>query len=261
MPSGVLTVVAETATPSPFNSPTIRRYPHRVFSFVSPRINATTDGSSGGRPSRVDGYLQRRATSRRCHPSNVSGRTEKLVHAARRNNRLKRSKKRPIGARQPRPSRLAPKNGHLVPQHRDLQILRPPCVLPTRSARARPEPPDTQTTKTSAPPRPTPRGNRTYRRRCSDRRARVSEPLRMRRRPIARGAQAALGTARSLRRSFGAPTSTTATRRVIPRSPCVSRRTASSPTVSTRSRSPGWLRCLRAAGSARTSPSSPHAFS
>ncbi len=34
------------------------------------------------------GYVQRRATSRRCHPSNVSGRTEKLVHAARGNNRL-----------------------------------------------------------------------------------------------------------------------------------------------------------------------------
>jgi hypothetical protein len=39
-----------------------------------------------------------------------------------------------------------------------------PALLPARSARARTEPPDTQTTKASAPP-PTPRGNRTYRRR------------------------------------------------------------------------------------------------
>src|ERR1035437_6202454 len=58
-------VVAETVTPSPFNSPTILRYPQRGFSFASRRISVTTEGSSGGLPGLVHGYVQRRAPSRR----------------------------------------------------------------------------------------------------------------------------------------------------------------------------------------------------
>src|SRR6266540_4331839 len=48
--STVRTVVGETATPSPLSSPTIRRYPQRGFSLARRRINAATEGWSGGRP-------------------------------------------------------------------------------------------------------------------------------------------------------------------------------------------------------------------
>jgi hypothetical protein len=44
------TVVGETRTPRPLSSPTIRRYPQCGFSLARRRINAPTDGSSGGLP-------------------------------------------------------------------------------------------------------------------------------------------------------------------------------------------------------------------
>jgi len=82
------TVVAEIATPTPLSSPTILRYPQRGFSLARRTINATTDGSSAGRPGRRCAYDHRRATSRRCQPSNVSGPTTKLAHTARGSERL-----------------------------------------------------------------------------------------------------------------------------------------------------------------------------
>jgi len=91
--STLRTVVAETATPRPFSSPTILRYPQRGFSLANRRIKAPTDESSGGRPGPVLAYVQRRATSRRCQPNNVSGLTKKQAHAARGNERLNTARK------------------------------------------------------------------------------------------------------------------------------------------------------------------------
>jgi len=91
--STLRTVVAETATPRPFSSPTILRYPQRGFSLANRRIKAPTDESSGDRPGPVLAYVQRRATSRRCQPNNVSGLTKKQAHAARGNERLNTARK------------------------------------------------------------------------------------------------------------------------------------------------------------------------
>lgn len=44
------TEVAETETPSPLSSPTIRRYPQCGFSLASRRISSRSDHSIGGRP-------------------------------------------------------------------------------------------------------------------------------------------------------------------------------------------------------------------
>jgi hypothetical protein len=54
----------------------IRRYPHRGLSRASRRISSRTSRSGLGRPGRRPGYVQRRATSPRCHASSVPGVTK-----------------------------------------------------------------------------------------------------------------------------------------------------------------------------------------
>jgi hypothetical protein len=70
------TLVGEIWIPSPMSSPVIRRYPHRGFSRASRRISSRTSRPSLGRPGRRPGYVQRRATSPRCHASSVPGVTK-----------------------------------------------------------------------------------------------------------------------------------------------------------------------------------------
>jgi hypothetical protein len=82
------TEVAETAIPTPFSSPTIRRYPQCGFSRASRTICARSDASTGGRPGFLCGYVQRRATSWRCQRSSVSGLTGKPAQAGRGSERL-----------------------------------------------------------------------------------------------------------------------------------------------------------------------------
>jgi hypothetical protein len=79
--STLRTDVAETQTPSPLSSPTIRLYPQCGFSLASRRISSRSDRSSGGRPGLRCAYVQRRATSWRCQESSVSGLNEKTVQA------------------------------------------------------------------------------------------------------------------------------------------------------------------------------------
>src|SRR5205823_155825 len=58
------TEVAEIVMPRPRSSPTIRWYPQLLFSRASRSTSSRVRCSSGGRPGRVCGYVQRRATSR-----------------------------------------------------------------------------------------------------------------------------------------------------------------------------------------------------
>src|SRR5438034_8692224 len=128
--STLRTVVAETATPTPFSSPTILRYPQRGFSLANRRIKAPTDESSGGRPGPVLAYVQRRATSRAVPTNNLSGLTKKQAHAADSNERLNTARK----------ARSARNN-----------LGRAPTA---KRARADPAPPGTQTTTANDPPSP-----------------------------------------------------------------------------------------------------------
>jgi hypothetical protein len=75
------------------SSPVIRRYPHRGFSRASRRTSSRTSRLTRGRPGRRPGYVQRRATSRRCHTSSVSGVTNNERHRSRGSRRLAAAKK------------------------------------------------------------------------------------------------------------------------------------------------------------------------
>ena len=86
--STLRTEVAETLTPSPLSSPTIRRYPHCGFSLASRRIIARNEGSSGGLPDLVCAYVQWRATSCRCQRCSVSGLTANRAQTGRGSERL-----------------------------------------------------------------------------------------------------------------------------------------------------------------------------
>jgi hypothetical protein len=70
--SHVRTVVADTVTPSPLSSPTIRCYPHRGFSRARRTTRPRTCRRIPGRPARR-GQVQRFATKRRCQRSSVVG--------------------------------------------------------------------------------------------------------------------------------------------------------------------------------------------
>ena len=68
----------------PCESPWIRRYPQLGFWLARRMTRRRSSGSIGGRPVfGVGGWVQCRATSRRCHRSTVSGRTIRNVVARR----------------------------------------------------------------------------------------------------------------------------------------------------------------------------------
>jgi hypothetical protein len=86
--STLRTEVAETVTPRPLSSPTIRLYPQCGFSSARRRINSRSERSSGGRPGGRCEYVHRRAISWRCQRSSVSGLIGKTAQAGRANERL-----------------------------------------------------------------------------------------------------------------------------------------------------------------------------
>jgi hypothetical protein len=117
------TLVAETTTPSPMSSPAIRRHPHRGFSRARRRTSSRTSRLIPGRPGRRPGYVQRRATSRRCHPSSVSGVTKNQRHRSRGSSRLAGGEEHPVRGPQCRASRLPAQHRELMAEHHDLKLL------------------------------------------------------------------------------------------------------------------------------------------
>jgi hypothetical protein len=84
-----------------------------AWSFRS-RTGSGTWRSSGGRPGRRGGYVQRRAIRRRCQRSNVSGRTGNALQERRVATRLNAANIRRSDV-EPRPTSLPAQNGQLVP--------------------------------------------------------------------------------------------------------------------------------------------------
>src|SRR5262249_14957331 len=85
------TVVAETLTPTPASSPTIRLYPQRWFSRARRSTSSRISSDTAGLPGRRRAYVHRFRTSWRCQPSSASGRTK--------NERLLRPSSWPAAAR------------------------------------------------------------------------------------------------------------------------------------------------------------------
>src|SRR6266536_3293230 len=116
------TVLAASETPSPTNSPWIRRYPQPGFSRASRRTSSRTSPGVPGRPGRRCGYVQRRATSSRCQRSSVTGETKNDGHA-RRGSATKRRQQSPISRLKLRTPDLPLQHEQLVAQHEDLDLL------------------------------------------------------------------------------------------------------------------------------------------
>src|SRR5439155_23483064 len=86
--------------------------------------SASTSRAKGGRPARRCGYVQRRATSRWCQRSSVRGLTENADQARRGSRPTQRSQEQPVRLSQLRPPPVPAQDRELVPQHKDLQLLR-----------------------------------------------------------------------------------------------------------------------------------------
>jgi hypothetical protein len=80
-------------------------------------------GSIGGRPRQRRGYVQRRATSRRCQRSRVSRRDEEVRPAPPRQHTRDRGQEDPIGVGEIRTRDLPTEDRQLMAQHDDLEIL------------------------------------------------------------------------------------------------------------------------------------------
>ena len=75
-------VPAPTRWPSPTSSPWIRRWPHPGFSRARRTTRSRTSSLIQGRPGRF-GYVQCRATRRRCQDISVPGVTIRCLHSSR----------------------------------------------------------------------------------------------------------------------------------------------------------------------------------